>query len=105
MSSYQVNLPNGEKHHDPDIGDLVGGDVIEVDDAIAAAKSYLEKTRRRSPRLPPLTVTAESGPVAVVPLAPEVASPEAKPAPEEASPPTPKSKPSKSRKRRRKKDA
>jgi len=100
MSHYQVNLPAGEKHHDPDIGDFVGGDVIEVDDAVAASKSYLEKTRRRGPRLPEptLTVSRESGPEAVVPLTPEVvASPE-------ASPPT-KSKPSKSRKRRRKKDA
>jgi len=94
MSYYQVNLPAGEKHHDPDIGDLVGGDVVEVDDAIAATKSYLEKTRRRSPRLPEVPSPEAT---------PEVA-PEVPPASEEASPPT-KSKPSKSRKRRRKKDA
>jgi len=91
MSYYQVNLPAGEKHHDPDIGDLVGGDVVEVDDAVAAAKSYLEKTRRRSPRLPEV-----ASPEATPEVTPEVASPE-------ASPPT--SKPSKSRRRRRKKDA
>jgi hypothetical protein len=91
---YQVNLPAGEKHHDPDIGDLVGGDVIQVDDAVAATKSYLEKTRRRGPRLPEVASPAPK-------VAPEVASEEAKPS--EASPPT--SKPSKSRKRRRKKDA
>ena len=88
---YQVNLPAGEKHHDPDIGDLVGGHVVEVNDAVAETKSYLEKTRRRSPRLPEV-----ASPEATPKVAPEVAS-------SEASPPT--SKPSKSRRRRRKKDA